>query len=155
MEENDFNLHLALGILPDENIPEFSDKLPETYSVAGCEANSARTGSWELFKKFKNKTDLLNFFYTYSFKMTTTHGNQTNKFPLHIEKDSHTYGYYACSSKRCLKLESVSGSLRIRVSSVLISTKILFSLHSFNKKKRMLARQKNFALHQWRTFEQI
>ena len=89
-------------------------------SLAGSQAGSvagsqARTGDWELLERFDTQIELLDFLYQYSFKMVVTHGNQTSKCPLHIEKHSQSYGYYSCSSVRCHKVPEDKCFFRLRV----------------------------------------
>ena len=128
--EPNVSWHLNL----DESPPIINERLNDEVEVSVGESdepaasqttseNGSCLGSgtkWESVAEFTNKFDLLDFLYGYSHKMTTSHGNQTSKCNLHCGRHSQVYGYYTCTSTKCIKAPDDKCSFRFRVYTIII-----------------------------------
>ena len=119
------DIHLELDDEYDQGLDNFGNfgelAAHEKESEAGssqARSATANTGNWEIMHQFKDKDDLSDFFYTYPYKLTATHGNQKSRCPIHTEKHSQAYGYYSCLSVKCHGEDDEKCSFRIRVSSM-------------------------------------
>ena len=64
-----------------------------------------------------HESDLEYFLSNYSHKMTSSHGHQTVKCTIHLDRSKHQqiYGYIRCSSMKCFQVEEDSCSFIFKV----------------------------------------
>lgn len=105
-EEEIEGLHLELTESEPESEPENfnpSGNLPKSYKV------------WKVIQEFASAVLFESFLITYSHKMTATHGSQVSRCAFHSHKHKQTYGYYKCTSSKCIKDSGDSCSYQLRV----------------------------------------
>ncbi len=83
---------------------------------------------WQPLQEFTSVNEMNCFLNTYSHKMTASHGNQKSNCKIHIDSHPQLYGYYKCSSKKCVQDPTDICNFRIRVNKLLCSYNVTNSL---------------------------
>ena len=100
-----------------DGAPASSVEDDPTSSVDGASSVEDAPADWEIVKRCSGDTELVEYLYSLPYKMTATHGKQVSKCSLHTDGHKQLYGYYACSSVRCLGVQGDTCQFQLKVKS--------------------------------------